>query len=85
MKCNAITVKGTKCSRNAVTANQKYCVQHLSKQHLPSKDELEARYCRCLKKIKPPYNEYAVCTASIYNRRGLKGLGSHINCNTQSK
>lgn len=36
-KCKAYTLKGTRCSRTAVTAG--YCTQHYNMQHPPKGDE----------------------------------------------
>lgn len=75
MKCQAITQNGTRCKRNAVQ-NKKYCAQH-SRQSSPKRSpakmspaqrEHQARYCRCVTKIKskqPKVNPWAICTASV--------------------
>ena len=50
------------------------------------------KYCRCIKNIQDKYkdskdskesniyNPYAVCTSSIFNKRGLKGIGKSVQC-----
>jgi hypothetical protein len=46
-------------------------------------DSIEQSYCSCLFKNRGrrnAYNEYAVCTSSVFNRRGLRGPGSSVSC-----
>ena len=50
------------------------------------------KYCRCIRNIqnkgkylnKEAYlkkkNPYAICTSSIFNKRGLKGIGKSVQC-----
>ena len=44
---------------------------------------LDEKYCSCVFQVtgrQRAYNPYAVCTSSIYNRRGIGGPGSSISC-----
>ena len=48
---------------------------------------LDEKYCSCVFQVTGktqaqgyPGNPYAICTASIYNRRGIRGPGSSIRC-----
>ena len=44
---------------------------------------LSEKYCRCLKGIeakKSSYSPNAICTKSVFNSKGLKGLGSNYQC-----
>jgi len=48
-----------------------------SLQH-PNDVSLSKKYCHCIWEVRgrrQAYNPYAVCSASIYNHRGLKGPG----------
>lgn len=50
---------------------------------MPSYSDIEGRYCRCImhvsKNQKKTYNPYAVCTASVYKKKGLK-RNKRIEC-----
>lgn len=49
--------------------------------------ELAGKFCRCLKKVEERQNEYsvisptAICSASIFTSKGLKGPGRNFQCN----
>ena len=70
--------------------------QHYSSQSPGASDSLNLssdgrpfadKYCSCVFKVTGsnykknyPASPYAICSSSIYNRRGLKGPGSSIRC-----
>lgn len=38
------------------------------------------KYCRCIDKVKTTSNSYAICTASIFNSKNIKGVGNNFQC-----
>lgn len=46
-------------------------------------DNVQDKYCSCLFDVmgsSSARSPYAICSSSVYNRRGLKGPGSSISC-----